>query len=127
MNAVAEMTHHRPPNHAETKALTLKVAGYLPVTRSLRSEYDPLAIQHVAAHGLVRDNDKYFNEYMKVEHFAEIALHLGLTMKRPHTIVEEWPMRLKSQPEQVGAKEEFEILLASSHGGAERYVEWKWS
>ena len=36
-------------------------------------------------------------------------------------------MRLKLRPEQVGAKEEFAILLASSHSGAERYVEWKWS
>ena len=64
---------------------------------------------------------------MREQHFTENGQHLGLTMKRPHTIVEEWPMRLKLRPEQVGAKEEFEILLASSHSGAERYVEWKWS
>jgi hypothetical protein len=64
---------------------------------------------------------------MREERFTEIGRLLGLTMKRHHTIVEKWPMRLKLRPEQVGAKEEFEILLSSSHSGAERYVEWKWS
>jgi len=64
---------------------------------------------------------------MREEHFQEIGCHLGLTMERPHTIIEEWPMRLKLLPDLAGAKEEFEILLASSHTGAERYVEWKWA
>jgi hypothetical protein len=64
---------------------------------------------------------------MKEERFAENGRHLGLEMNRPHTIVDEWPMRLKLRPRQVGAKAEFEILLASSHNGAERYLEWKWS
>ena len=63
---------------------------------------------------------------MREEHFAENGERLGLTTERAHTIAEEWPMRLKLQPKQVGAKEDFEILLASSHSGAERYVEWKW-
>ncbi|RMZ87204.1 hypothetical protein DV736_g5572, partial [Chaetothyriales sp. CBS 134916] len=127
MNAVPEMVHIRPANRAEAKSLVLKVAEYLPATRPPRSEYDPAVIQRVAAHNLVRDNDKYFKEYMKDKHFAEIGCHLGLTMKQPHTIVEEWPMRLKLLPKQVGAKEELETLLTSTHIGAERYVEWRWS
>jgi hypothetical protein len=65
--------------------------------------------------------------YIREEGFMEGGSRLGLTMKRSHTIVEEWPMGLKLRPEQIGAKEEFEILLASSHSRAERYVEWKWT
>jgi hypothetical protein len=62
MNAVAEMVHSGPPNRAEAISLSLKVDEYLPVTRPPRSEYDPAAVQRVAAHDLVRDNDKYFNQ-----------------------------------------------------------------
>ena len=40
----------------------LKEAQYLPATRPPRSEYDPAAVMRVAAHDLVRDNDKCFNE-----------------------------------------------------------------
>ena len=62
MNAVAEMVHFGPPNRAEAVSLLRKVAEYLSATRPPRSEYDPEAIQRVAAHDLVRDNDKYFNQ-----------------------------------------------------------------
>jgi len=61
MNAVAEMVHFGPPNRAEAISLLLKVNKYLPATRPPRSEYDPEAVQRVAAHDLVRDNNKYFN------------------------------------------------------------------
>lgn len=64
---------------------------------------------------------------MREESFTEIERYLGMTMKQSHTIVEKFPMRLKLRLGQAGAKEEFENLLASSHSGAERYVEWKWS
>jgi hypothetical protein len=62
MNAVAEMVHLSPANRAETMSVVLKVAEYLPATRPLRGEYDSDAIKHVAAHDLVRDNDKYFEK-----------------------------------------------------------------
>lgn len=54
-----------------------------------------------------------------------IEQYCGLAVKDRHTIVEEWPLRLKLRPNQVGAQEEFEILASSAHTGAERYVEWK--
>jgi hypothetical protein len=34
-------------------------------------------------------------------------------------------MRFNKKPDEAGAKEAFRVLLASSHTGSERYVEWK--
>jgi hypothetical protein len=62
---------------------------------------------------------------MQDESFIEIGQDLGMIIKHPHTIIEKWPMKIKLRPEEAGSKEEFEILLASPHSGAERYVEWK--
>lgn len=47
----------------------------------------------------------------------------GLKVK--HTIVEEWPFRLKLEPGEPGAQEEFDRLLAGGSSGKECYVEWK--
>ena len=57
--------------------------------------------------------------------FNTIEEICGVTIKDSHTIVEQWPLRLKLQPHQAGAQDEFKILLASDHCGHERYVEWK--
>ncbi len=46
-------------------------------------------------------------------------------MKDTHTIIEKWPFRLKLQPGQHGAQEEFDRLLSAGVSGKERYVEWK--
>lgn len=50
---------------------------------------------------------------------------MGAAMKKKHTIVEEWPFRLKLQPGQAGAQEEFDRLLSGGVSGMESYVEWK--
>lgn len=49
----------------------------------------------------------------------------GIWMKKDHTIIEKWPLRLKLQHDQPGAQSEFEIVEASGHTAHERYVEWK--
>jgi hypothetical protein len=46
-------------------------------------------------------------------------------VKEKHTIVEQWPFRLKLRPGQPGAQQEFDRLLAGGVSGKERYVEWK--
>jgi hypothetical protein len=46
-------------------------------------------------------------------------------VKEKHTVIEKWPFRLKLQPGQPGAQEEFDRLLAGGVAGKERYVEWK--
>ena len=60
---------------------------------------------------------------MKVERLTENKRYLGLIIKRPHTIVEEWPIKLKLRPEQVGTKKKFKILFAFFYSGAKRYME----
>ena len=62
---------------------------------------------------------------MKLERFRDIEIVYGVKMKEPHSIIEKWPLRLKLQPGQTGAKEEFELLFSSGHVGTERYVEWR--
>ena len=62
--------------------------------------------------------------YMKNKAFPAIGTSCGVRMKKPHTIIEKWPMKLKLQPGQVGAKEKFDVLLSSGHGSFVRYVEW---
>ena len=62
---------------------------------------------------------------MAWQRFSNVERSSAVKMKEPHTIIEKWPMRLKLQPGQKGAKEEFELLLSSGHVGTERYVEWQ--
>lgn len=45
-------------------------------------------------------------------------------MKERHTIVDKWPLKLKKEPEEAGACEEFDMRLESGRTGRERYVEW---
>ncbi|KAF2230331.1 hypothetical protein EV356DRAFT_345567 [Viridothelium virens] len=73
---------------------------------------------------LLRDHEKFFNMHMIKQDFSAAAFHAGVKMKQHHTIIEAWPMRLKKEQGETGAKEEFELLRASGHVGCERYVEW---
>ncbi|KAI0378799.1 hypothetical protein F5Y04DRAFT_272324 [Hypomontagnella monticulosa] len=87
--------------------------------------YDASIMVNDIATQQVRDVDKYFERYMKIQNFASIAEFSGMEMKRQHTIIDPWPLRLKKKPHQKGAKEAFNILLSSGHSGCERYVEWR--
>jgi len=68
---------------------------------------------------------KYFDTYAREQAFSDMEELCGLTQKRDHTIVDHWPMRLKLKPDDEGAKEEFEDLLASGFQGHEKWVEWQ--
>lgn len=59
---------------------------------------------------------------MSANHFNEIQLIFGVVIKDPHTIIDEWPMRLDPG---TRAQWEFKLLRDSAHTGTERYVEWK--
>jgi len=61
---------------------------------------------------------------MKVLDFPMAERMTGMKMRVTNTIIEKWPMRLKLSPGQLGADQEFKLLLASAHTGTERYVEW---
>jgi hypothetical protein len=62
---------------------------------------------------------------MKNADFDSLGLHCGLELKDPHTIVEKWPLRLRANPGDPDAQNEFNMLQASMHSGCERYVEWR--
>jgi hypothetical protein len=72
------------------------------------------------AHDLLLDNDPAFKRYMEAFHFEELGRTFGVEMKKKHTIINKWPMRLSRRP----TKREFEMLYWSGHQGSERYVEW---
>jgi hypothetical protein len=61
---------------------------------------------------------------MDLQGFKSAASDAGLIMKKKNTIIESWPLRLKARPGDVGAQEEFDLLLSSSSSGTEHYVEW---
>jgi hypothetical protein len=63
--------------------------------------------------------------YMRQEKLKEMQSRYGLKVKADNTVIEKWPTALKLKWPQPGAKEEFDVLLASGHGGNERYVEWR--
>jgi hypothetical protein len=57
--------------------------------------------------------------------FSEAAQFIGAAIKEKHTVIEKWPFKLKLQPGQPGAQEEFDRLLGAGVSGKERYMEWK--
>ncbi|KAN0076101.1 protein of unknown function (DUF4470) domain containing protein [Elaphomyces granulatus] len=63
--------------------------------------------------------------YMVRFNFEQVSTDLRVEMKKSNTVVEEWPTRLKLQPGEDGAKEEFRLKLGSNFTNTERYVEWR--
>ncbi|KAI5866987.1 hypothetical protein GGS23DRAFT_299667 [Durotheca rogersii] len=89
-----------------------------------RAKYDANLILCDFALPQIRDVDKYFDRYMKTSNFDSICQLSGMSFKKKHTIIDPWPLRLKKKHYQKGAKEDFFNLLASTHSGCERYMEW---
>ncbi|KAK3725201.1 hypothetical protein LTR37_000712 [Vermiconidia calcicola] len=89
------------------------------------SPHDAFAMLLLESAVLFRDTDTAFDKYMAGEDFQQIEKDFNVVMKKAHTVIEKWPMRLKLRPGQKGAKEEFKALLSSGHTGIERYVEWR--
>ncbi|KAI9689028.1 MAG: hypothetical protein M1822_000765 [Bathelium mastoideum] len=90
----------------------------------MRNVNNPEFLRLSAARALVRDNDRLFAIYESRNHFAAATAKVGLRMKNANTVIEKWPLMLKELPRQQGAKEEFDMLMASGHTSGERYVEW---
>ncbi|KAK1753835.1 hypothetical protein QBC47DRAFT_303201 [Echria macrotheca] len=100
---------------------------YLPTPNvfSLLSRHSADMLRIWDARNLVLDVDTYFERYRALRRFDQIAAELNIAEKESNTVTERWPMRLKLQPGQEGAREEFALLLASGWSGMERYVEWR--
>lgn len=102
-----------------------QVMKYMPFNPDDRGHpYSANQVRRMAATALVRDYDKLFEHYADGVQMSLCAATAGVRMREPNTIIEAWPMRVKKAPSEPGAKEEFEMLLASSCTGGERYVEW---
>ena len=142
MNAVPEMSHEVPDATAHSSEMR-RVMEYMPLERMpSKSASDPQTILMMSAMPLVRDVDKYFDRlvvlvfvglhsltilirYMNVVDFNRVEQLFGVALKKTHSIIEKWPLKLKLRPGQAGARKEFATLLSSGHVGQERYVEWK--
>lgn len=123
LNAVDEMYDDNEKRKAMMSEMR-QVWSYM-TPSPLTSPYDPNVIVGDIATQQVRDVDKHFERYMKLQDFAKIVELSGMEFKRQHTIIDPWPLRLKKKPHQKGGKEEFLTLLGSGHSGCERYMEWR--
>ena len=83
-----------------------------------------MTMRIMMARSLLRDYDRIFEFYTDQLDFSKLADSAGVKMRKRNKVVEAWPMRLQKKYGEDGADEEFGALMASSHTGAERYVEW---
>ncbi|KAI1101065.1 hypothetical protein F4804DRAFT_317033 [Jackrogersella minutella] len=123
LNAVHEMFHDE--DRQKMAAHEIKEVWKYRSPQPPSGPYDADWIINNMATEQVRDVDKYFDRYMRVVKFTEIAEFSGMEFKKQSTIIEPWPLKVKKKPHQRGAKEEFNTLLSSSHSGCERYMEWR--
>jgi hypothetical protein len=98
-----------------------RLIKYLPLSPAMLPNRNADFMRFNDARIMFRDFDKLFQRFCHECQFEEIGKGAGLKMKSNNTIIEPWPMRLKKNATQ----EEFDILLASSHMGSERYIEWQ--
>ncbi|KAG5658031.1 hypothetical protein KAF25_006982, partial [Fusarium avenaceum] len=127
MNAVHELMGRgvHLPNPVLANGVTQRLHKYLPVKPPIRGTYDPQIVKLTSARNSVRYFDDYFDFFMTVFDFPQVAKKAGAIIREENTIVEKWPFRLKLQPGQPGAQELFDRLMGGGVSGTERYVEWK--
>jgi len=103
-----------------------RVLDYFPsVDLSVLSNSNPVnnckMVKVAEARTLVRDFNALFSEHAEEQGFGSIGKAIGLQVRDKNTIVEKWPLRLKSG----ASKENFNILLSSDHIAGEKHVEWE--
>ncbi|SMR64258.1 unnamed protein product [Zymoseptoria tritici ST99CH_3D1] len=115
-------------DHYEAEHELLK--KYKPGLSQYTAWFDVNLMMNFLASFMFLDMDKFFDEYMVVHDFEGIAQRSylsvpphGVSIKKENTIIEKWPLRLKLQPGEPGAQEEFEILQSQVGFNSERYVD----
>ncbi|KAF4990604.1 hypothetical protein FGRMN_8363 [Fusarium graminum] len=103
---------------------TKRLLRFIPPDHPPISRHDPDIIKFAYARDWVRNYDHIFDRVAKLFRFSDFPDYMGAAMKEKHTIVEEWPYRLKLDVKQNGAKEEFELMMRGGASGKERYMEW---
>ncbi|KAK3901827.1 hypothetical protein C8A05DRAFT_16048 [Staphylotrichum tortipilum] len=126
MNVVDEygmLPEEQMANWARTRAVMPRIVKYL----SLKGIPDPLSldmVRFIYAMGSVATYDHVLDRFAKEFRLSEAARSIGAAMKAKHTIIENWPFRLKLRPNQPGAQKEFDRLVSGGVSGKEFYVEW---
>ncbi|EHK96743.1 hypothetical protein M7I_7547 [Glarea lozoyensis 74030] len=111
---------------AELSPTTKRLLKYLPFHgMPSKNIYDPRIIKFNLARSIVANYDYIFDRFVKNAELSKFEPLIGFAMKEKNTIVEKWPFRLKLQPGQPGAQEEFDRLLSGGVSGKEIYLEWK--
>ncbi|KAL5342064.1 hypothetical protein BJX70DRAFT_386470 [Aspergillus crustosus] len=129
MNAVQQTMpvgdHERRSRVDSIGAEATHLRRYLPQQKIPNSINDPELFKFMNAHDLVTNYDGIFDRYAMINNLRMCGGMYGAVMKDTHTIIDQWPYRLKLRPGQLGAQEEFDRRLADGTSGKERYVEWK--
>ncbi|KAH8790926.1 hypothetical protein F5882DRAFT_427554 [Hyaloscypha sp. PMI_1271] len=123
LNAVHET---KDSSMATIAAEFRRVLDYFPsVDLSVLSNSNPVnnckMVKVAEARTLVRYFNALFSEHAEEQGFGSIGKAIGLQVRDKNTIVEKWPLRLKSG----ASKENFNILLSSDHIAGEKHVEWE--
>ncbi|USW53875.1 hypothetical protein Slin15195_G071940 [Septoria linicola] len=92
---------------------------------SLQATCPSASVLVIRAQDYVRDVDKYFDAHKVIEDFRKVERLTSMRIKQQHTVIEEWPTRLKLKYWQPGAQQEFDQAFGGAHKGMERYLEWK--
>ncbi|KAH7204657.1 hypothetical protein DER44DRAFT_666985 [Fusarium oxysporum] len=108
-----------------TSKLSKRLTKFLPPQCPMRGVHDPYLVKFMYACGHVREFDDILERFAKEAHLARMPLATKGAMKEEHTIVEKWPHRLKLDPDEEGAKEEFDMHMSGGPSGRELYLEWK--
>ncbi|KAK8074373.1 hypothetical protein PG994_005272 [Apiospora phragmitis] len=140
MNAVHDMWSPHVDLKVYENALN-QVREYLPVSLP-RHPSDAGLMRTMSAAEMFKDFDGIFDRqcaylslypltqdgalrYKERFGFVPVLYSMGMEMKREHTIIDKWFMRLKKRPGEDRAKEEFQDLLNGQHTGSDRHVEWR--
>ncbi|KAB8302796.1 hypothetical protein EYC80_006141 [Monilinia laxa] len=106
------------------KSEMARLNKYMPLDPELilgREALNAEFLRYNDARSMFRNVDKPFDKFMKETCLDQLSLNNGMKIKKKHTLVDKWPLRLR-----MGARQnEFDMLLASGHSGSERYVEWE--
>ncbi|KAF1928848.1 uncharacterized protein M421DRAFT_61946 [Didymella exigua CBS 183.55] len=124
LNAVKEIDH--TSSDTVSKQLRMSMAmnrtrKYLPIHKYTppTSYGDPDLIRRTSCLDALTDYSGVFETFLRDELIAEGARANGLKIKDKHTIVEPWPYKVGMR----ATKKEFDILVAGSTSGYERYME----
>ncbi len=131
INAIAEVYYHNDPSSKqrfnESRPLMQKFIPVTPMTLmtmmagGASAMSSPEMIQISSNYTMFGDFEKAFGTFLKEVRMRELTKKYGMQMKKKHSIVEPWPLRVTEKT----TKEEFEIKCATIHTGCERYVEFE--